>query len=589
MIPPVRRMPAFLAPLVVIVAFATFLTFSLVRLFQVEQDMRSNVSDNMLWVITQAQVASHRFDEAVNRHAMGDGATQPGLRFDVLTSRLVLLNEGPQQRYLDALGFADDIAAAFERLDAIEPLLEWLQPGAFDVADRIHGELEPTMTQLNRIANAVMIEEWEATGARLDEHRDSTLQVIASVVGIMLSGVVLVALLLSALRQRTAAQQALARHRNQLEDEVERRTRDLDAERQRLAAAIETAPDGFAAFDSRGRMALVNPQLAQLLPVPASRLSSGRTLVAILEEIRQLSRPEDTQDGTLDASTSGSQQCDIEIQGQGWRQLMIRQTGDGGHVLRVADITRYKRAALSLEEALQREQGVSDFYRSFAATVSHQFRTPLAVIDSGLQRLQRRGEDMQQGERHQRYTRLRDAVAHMTRLVESALTIARIDGQQVSRKIEGCDLVAIARQSCQLQEEAAGSRRIVLAGDIPVCLWVHCDRALVEQILANLLSNALKYSPHDATVTVRLASADDMALCSVIDQGIGIAPDDLPYLFERFFRSRRSATYPGIGLGLSIARYLARIQHGDITVSSREDEGSTFCLTLPLDSRGTLP
>ncbi|EWH03985.1 hypothetical protein [Halomonas sp. BC04] len=102
-------MPAYLAPLIVILAFVAFLSFSLVRLYQVEQDMRSNVSDNMLWVITQAQVASHRLDEAVNRRVLGDEAARPGLRFDVFTSRLVLLDEGPQQRYLERLGFAGDI------------------------------------------------------------------------------------------------------------------------------------------------------------------------------------------------------------------------------------------------------------------------------------------------------------------------------------------------------------------------------------------------------------------------------------------------------------------------------------------------
>lgn len=584
-----RPMPAYFAPLIAILAFVAFLSFSLVRLFQVEQDMRSNVSDNMLWVITQAQVASHRLDEAVSRRALGDDAAQPGLRFDVLTSRLVLLDEGPQQRYLEGLGFADDITMAFGQLDVIEPLLGNLQPGALDAADRIHGELKPMMMQLNRIANAVMIEEWEATGERLDEHRSSTLQVIASVVGIMLSGLVLVALLLSALRQRASAQRALATHRNELEDQVERRTRDLSSERQRLAAAIETAPDGFAAFDAEGRLALANPQLAELLPMSAASLQLGRPLASILRDIRGLTRPEETQCDTLGTTLNGSLQCDMEIRGQGWRQMMIRQTDDGGHVLRVADITRYKQAALSLESALRREQGVSDFYRSFAATVSHQFRTPLAVIDSGLQRLLRRGEQMTPEDRQRRYTRLRDAVAHMTRLVESALTAARLDGGQVEAEAAPCDLAAITQQVCQLQEEAAGSRRIALESMAPSPLAVLCDRALVEQILANLVSNALKYSTPDAPITVRLHRNGEHATCSVQDRGIGIPEADMPQLFERFFRAQNVATMPGIGLGLNIARHLARFQDGDITVDSREGEGTTFTLTLPLAAGGAAP
>ncbi|EWH03986.1 PAS domain-containing sensor histidine kinase [Halomonas sp. BC04] len=474
-------------------------------------------------------------------------------------------------------------------MNAIEPLLENLAPGNLEAADRIHGKLKPVMMQLNRIANAVMIEEWEATGERLDEHRSSTLQVIASVVGIMLSGLVLVGLLLSALRQRASAQRALATHRNELEDQVERRTRDLSSERKRLAAAIETAPDGFAAFDTQGRLALANPQLAELLPMSTASLQLGRPLASIIQDIRGLTRPEETQCDTLGTDQNGSLQCDLEIQGQGWRQMMIRQTDDGGHVLRVADITRYKQAALSLENALRREQGVSDFYRSFAATVSHQFRTPLAVIDSGLQRLLRRGEQMTPQDRQERYTRLRDAVAHMTRLVESALTAARLDGGQVEAEAAPCDLASITQQVCQLQEEAAGTRRITLESTASSPLLVICDRALVEQILANLVSNALKYSAPDAPITVRLDRNGEHASCSVQDRGIGIPEADMPQLFERFFRAQNVAAMPGIGLGLNIARHLARFQHGDITVDSRLGVGTTFTLTLPLAAEGAEP
>jgi signal transduction histidine kinase len=583
-----RRLPAHFAPLLVIIAFATFLAFSLVRLFQVEQDMRENVDENMLWVITQAQVASHRLDEAVNRLARGDETANPGLRFDNFVSRLELIAQGPQQRYLADLGFSDAIKEALLGMQAIEAVLEEMAPGDLTLADQVHDELAPLLLKFNHMANAVMIEEWEATGLRLDKHRESLLQAIASIVGILLSGVVMVGLLLRTLSQNTAAKRALANHRVELERQIEHRTSDLEAERARLAAAIETAPDGFAAFDTEGKLTLTNPQLAELLPYAAGPIHD-QPLAAVLDTIRSQAGMDTAREATTAGTQGSSLQCDMEIPGQGWRQLTLRPTWDGGHVLRVADVTRYKQAALSLEEALQREQGVSDFYRSFAATVSHQFRTPLAVIDSGLQRLQRRGDNMPHEERHQRYERLRDAVAHMTRLVESALTVARIDGNQVSHRPDHFDLVAIVRHTCQLQEEAMGSQRIFLQPDAPSSLRVRCDRALVEQILANLLSNALKYSPPDSPVTVQLASQDGMALCRVTDQGMGIAPDDMPHLFERFFRSRRAATAPGIGLGLNIARYLARIQRGDITVSSREGAGATFCLTLPLDNRGTLP
>lgn len=443
-----RRRPAHLLPIVAVVAFAAFLGFSLFRLFQVEQDMRVHVSENMLWVITQAQVASHRLDEEVHRRVLGDEQVRPALRHDILASRLVLLDEGPQRRYLADIGFADPADDAFEALVAIEPLLEDVQPGHYSAADAIHERLKPVMMSLNRIANAVIIEGWEHTGERLDRHRRSLVQVIASVVGILLSGLLLAVLLIKAIRQRLAAQQ--------------------------------------------------------------------------------------------------------------------------------------------LERSLVQERQISDFYRSFAAMVSHQFRTPLAVIDSSLQRLIRRGERMPSHERQTRYERVRDAVAQMTRLVDNSLTTARLDGGQVTVAPARYDLREIAEQVCRLQQEAVGRGRIDLEG--PSRLAVYCDRSLAEQILANLIANALKYSPEDTRVSVHLTQHADRAECHIVDRGIGIADQDLPHLFARYFRARNATSTQGIGLGLHIARHLARLQHGDITVTSRINVGTTMTLTLPLaDKEATTP
>ncbi|PMR79702.1 two-component sensor histidine kinase [Halomonas urumqiensis] len=422
-------------------AFAVFLTFALTRLFQVEQEMRSNVSENMLWVVTQAQVASHRLDEAVHRRVLGDSDVQPTLRFDVLVSRLTLLDEGPQRRYMEALGFGGELSMAFQRLEAIEARLGDVEPGATDAADDIHAESEPLLRELNRIANAVMVEEWESTGARLDKHRDSLVQAIASVMGITLSGCLLAILLLASLRDRLETQR--------------------------------------------------------------------------------------------------------------------------------------------LERSLEQEKQASDFYRSFAAMVSHQFRTPLAIIDSGLQRLLRRGETMTQEQRHTRYQRMREAIAQMTRLLESSLATARLDGGKVEARPEACDLVALTKVACHLQEEASAQRRIEVHASAPSILaW--CDRSLVEQVLANLLSNAIKYSPPDTEITVGLdVDGQGRVVCSVADRGMGIPADELPRLFERYFRSRHVTNTSGIGLGLNIARHLSRLQHGDLEVRSQHGEGTTFTLTLP--------
>lgn len=460
------RPPAYALPGVAILAFVAFLGFALFRLFLVEQDMRENVDENMLWVVAQAQVASHRLEQAVSRQALGHPHDEPALRLDVLFSRLGLMDEGPQRRYLEQTDLETPLDDVLARLDAIDALMQESQAPPAEHARAIQRELDPLMAGLNRIATGVMQAEWESTGSRLDAYRANLWQVIASAVGILACGLLLIGLLIHALRQRRMAQRALAAHRDQLEDEVERH------------------------------------------------------------------------------------------------------------------IGRYRQTAAALARSLKREKGVSEFYRSFAAMVSHQFRTPLAVIDSGLQRLIRRHDDMAPAQRMERYHRLREAVAQMTRLVESSLTAARLDGDQVESSPAACRFNDLVARACRLQEEAHGEARLRVSGlDTPLEAW--CDPSLVEQILANLLANAIKYSPATEPVSVSLGAEGSRVYCRIEDRGIGIPAEELPRLFERFFRSRNARDVSGLGMGLNIAHHLARLQNGDITVSSVEGEGTTFTLWLP--------
>ncbi|MDZ7853270.1 MAG: sensor histidine kinase [Halomonas sp.] len=116
-----------------------------------------------------------------------------------------------------------------------------------------------------------------------------------------------------------------------------------------------------------------------------------------------------------------------------------------------------------------------------------------------------------------------------------------------------------------------------------------CDRALTEQVLANLVSNALKYSPAGQPVRITTAQEEGQAVCRVADGGPGIPSAEQARLFERFFRGSNAAGTDGIGLGLNIARHLARIQQGDLEVRSAPGEGSVFILRLPAANQEEWP
>ncbi|WP_433924328.1 sensor histidine kinase [Vreelandella sp. 21] len=566
-------------PLVAIGLFIILLFFSLLRLSGVEKDMRSNVDENMLWVITQSQLASHRLQEAVHRHAMGHTDAQPEQRLDVLYSRLILMDQGPQRRYIQALGFEPLLDDTLEHLAHIDSLLPLFLLDEL-TSDDMYRNIQPLLTTLNRMANAVMMEEWEATGERLDDYRDSLMQVIYSAVGILVTGLLLGLLLLWALSKRRQAQEALTQHLDHLEDVVSARTQDLEDQRRRLADSINTAPDGFAAFDATGQLQLINARLAQLLPETECIFSPGTPLHDVVTKLCQTC----VSTSAVLPLHQASAQCDIELAGGEWRQLTLRRTQSGGHVMRLADITSYKTTAIALENALERERGISDFYRSFAAMVSHQFRTSLAVIDSGLQRLMRRHSGYSTEERAARYQRLRDTVAHMTELVDASLLTAQLDAGQVSSHQQPHDLIKLVRKACHLHQEALSTTRLLINVEIPPglkTLQVSCDKALTEHIIDNLLTNACKYSRQGSPINVELSRDANGAYCRVSNQGDAIPDAEQSHIFERFYRGANSTGQQGLGLGLNIARTLAHIQQGELTLLRSTSETTTFQLTLP--------
>jgi signal transduction histidine kinase len=148
------------------------------------------------------------------------------------------------------------------------------------------------------------------------------------------------------------------------------------------------------------------------------------------------------------------------------------------------------------------------------------------------------------------------------------------------------DLPGLVREACELFEPAAEDKRIILSHDVPDKKYVVGDHRMIQRMFSNLLDNAIKYTPSGGAVGVSLSESDGSnIIITVKDTGIGISPEDLPRIFNRFYRCDQSRSKPGIGLGLSLARAIARAHGGDITVTSRLKEGSTFTITLPKSAK----
>jgi histidine kinase len=215
-------------------------------------------------------------------------------------------------------------------------------------------------------------------------------------------------------------------------------------------------------------------------------------------------------------------------------------------------------------------------------TVAHELRTPLAGLEGYLEGLL----DGVLPSDAETISAMQHEVRRLRRLVGDLQQLSRVEAGQVPLRIEQVDLLVLARRVvAQLRPQLLGQCLDVVAetSDKPLLAWADPDRT--AQILINLVGNAIRYTPEEGCITVRLVASEDRARVAVEDSGIGIPPEALPYIFERFYRvdPSRSRGSGGSGIGLTIARHLAWAMGGELTAASAgPGQGSTFTLSLPL-------
>lgn len=250
-------------------------------------------------------------------------------------------------------------------------------------------------------------------------------------------------------------------------------------------------------------------------------------------------------------------------------------------------VVRGYRTMAQAEAALAHEREVSRLHRAFTSVVSHQFRTPLSIIDASSQRMLRRGAAMTADEIVSRVTKIRNACQRLTRLMESTLNAARLEQGEIAFHARPCDLHQLVAMACDNQpEEEQGRIECALEG-LPQ--WAMADSTLLEQAIQNLLSNALKYSPPDSVVRVVGALEGNAVRISVEDNGVGIPADEVSFVSERFFRARTAEGIPGTGIGLNFVLQILELHGGRLDVQSVEGKGSTFTLVFPYQPVNVAP
>lgn len=358
----------------------------------------------------------------------------------------------------------------------------------------------------------------------------------------------------------------LARAVNSSAEELGDRFRNLETDRRQLRAVLGGMVEGVVLLDAQQQVLFVNHRAAQLLDLPASCVGKRMWEVVRHRRLQQLVAQALRADEPLreELLWHGPKPRDLGV-------YVTRLAGADapGAVLVLHDVTDLHR--------LERVRS------EFVANVSHELKTPLTVIKINVETLLGGAID-DPGPRTQFLEQIQEQADRLHALIIDLLNLARIETGAESFELETVSLEPVIAQQLDRLRSRAETRRQVLEAQPPhddVAAWA--DREAIESILANLLDNALKYTPDGGRIAVRWFANNGDACLQVEDTGIGIPERDLPHVFERFYRvdKARSRELGGTGLGLSIVKHLAQSMSGSVGVESTLDRGSRFTVTLP--------
>ncbi len=255
------------------------------------------------------------------------------------------------------------------------------------------------------------------------------------------------------------------------------------------------------------------------------------------------------------------------------QRLPVTQTGD-----------ELERLALALNHMIDRLDEAFRHSRRFVADASHELRTPLTVLRGELETLIQ--EPRLTPEWRERLGSALEEVERLANIVEGLFAISRLDAGEAQAEWVPFDLAQLAAATADQMSLLAEDKNIQVKCTAAKGVWVEGDRARLKQVVVNLLDNAIKYTPQGGEVALTVKTIDSKAVLEVADNGMGIPPEALPRLFERFFRvdQARSRDQGGAGLGLSIVKSICAAHHGRVEATSQPGQGSRFRVELPLVS-----
>ncbi len=357
----------------------------------------------------------------------------------------------------------------------------------------------------------------------------------------------------------------LAQAFNVLSEQLNTQINDLQTERARLEVVLQKMTDGVVIVDAAGTIQLINPAAEKMFSVSAVG-KAGKPLIEVILHHQPYDMWQQSQ-------RSGEiHRADFEV---GSKPVYVQ-----GIATPLSPLI--SGSTLLLFQNMTRQRQIEAVRRDFISNVSHELRTPLAALKALTETLQGGAlEDPRSA--HRFLEQMETEVDSLSLMVTELLELSRIESGRVPftfNPTRPADLASAAVERLRLQAERAGLNLVVdVAEDLPL---VRADAVRIQQVLVNLLHNAIKFTPAGGQVSIKAQRQERAVLFNVTDTGVGIASEDLPRIFERFYKVDRSRATSGTGLGLAIARHLVEAHGGRIWAESEVNRGSSFSFTIPV-------
>jgi two-component system phosphate regulon sensor histidine kinase PhoR len=335
----------------------------------------------------------------------------------------------------------------------------------------------------------------------------------------------------------------------------------LNDENARLATVLEQLTDGVIIADANGLIQFANPAAQKLFETSNAPGHSVTEIVRNHQLVDAWRRCQQTREVQ-------SESVELPARRQFLQLIAIPDSHASGSLLLVQDLTRVRR--------------LETVRRDFISNVSHELRTPLASLKALTETLQSGAlADPEAGPRF--LGRISTEVDALTQMAQELLDLSRIESGQVElilAPLAPQSLVNSAADRMKMQAERAGLKLLIKCEDD--LQNIRADKSRLEQVLVNLIHNAVKFTKPGGEVTLEAESSSGVVRFAVRDSGVGIPAESLSRIFERFYRVDRSRTGSGTGLGLSISKHIIEAHGGRIWVESNEGHGSTFYFEIPV-------